>query len=200
MSTENLLIQLGVSLSELIASNTASYVWDRIKTLKNSKDYQKSIATYEELLSKTLEERDEAIRIARAYKREIEKIEISDDDIKHLHETISQILNTLKSLQEIQDPTGNNNSMDKTQFEIMEKLKDFISVDTLKTMQLIGFNYKTAIGEPLTEITRNFLLSKLDTSKEENALQRMLTPQLIEVLNSNVSTTNLIKLTKEWQK
>lgn len=31
-------------------------------------------------------------------------------------------------------------------------MKELISVDTLKTMQLLGFNYKAAIGEPLTKI------------------------------------------------
>ena len=33
-----------------------------------------------------------------------------------------------------------------------EQIKALISVDTLKTMQLLGFNYKAAIGEPLTQI------------------------------------------------
>lgn len=36
--------------------------------------------------------------------------------------------------------------------ESFEQLKELISVDTLKTMQLLGFNYKAAIGEPLTKL------------------------------------------------
>ena len=40
-----------------------------------------------------------------------------------------------------------------------EVFKDLISVDTLKTMQLLGFNYKAAIGEPLTEICANAISS-----------------------------------------
>ncbi|HZJ68735.1 MAG TPA: hypothetical protein VFD28_01845 [Candidatus Eisenbacteria bacterium] len=35
------------------------------------------------------------------------------------------------------------------------QIKELISVDTLKTMQLLGFNYKAAIVEPLTEICAN---------------------------------------------
>ena len=34
-------------------------------------------------------------------------------------------------------------------------IKELISVDTLKTMQLLGFNYKAAIGEPLTHLCAN---------------------------------------------
>lgn len=38
------------------------------------------------------------------------------------------------------------------QVESYEQIKELISVDTLKTMQLLGFNYKAAIGDPLTQI------------------------------------------------
>ena len=48
----------------------------------------------------------------------------------------------------------------QSQVESYEQLKELISVDTLKTMQLLGFNYKAAIGEPLTEICAN-AISKL---------------------------------------
>ena len=48
----------------------------------------------------------------------------------------------------------------KSQVESYEQIKELISVDTLKTMQLLGFNYKAAIGEPLTEICAN-AISKL---------------------------------------
>lgn len=41
-----------------------------------------------------------------------------------------------------------------------EQIKELISVDTLKTMQLLGFNYKAAIGEPLTLMLKNFILYK----------------------------------------
>lgn len=45
------------------------------------------------------------------------------------------------------------------QIESYEQIKALISVDTLKTMQLLGFNYKAAIGEPLTEICSNAISS-----------------------------------------
>ena len=40
-----------------------------------------------------------------------------------------------------------------------EQIKELISVDTLKTMQLLGFNYKAAIGDPLTSICANAINS-----------------------------------------
>ena len=198
--------ELGLKLSELALKNTASFVLDKIKTVNVTNDFEKSKATYDEIINKLLEEREEAIRIAQAYRNELEKIEISDKDIEHLHETISRILTTLKTIQTIQSNQADNicskeqGAALEKQFQFFEQIKEFVSTDTLKTMQLIGFNYKTAIGEPLTQVTKEFLLSKLSVNQENIAFQKMLTPELLEVLKNNTSTTNLIKLTKELGK
>ena len=198
--------ELGLKLSELALKNTASFVLDKIKTVNVTNDFEKSKATYDEIINKLLEEREEAIRIAQAYRNELEKIEISDKDIEHLHETISRILTTLKTIQTIQSNQADNicskeqSAALEKQFQFFEQIKEFVSIDTLKTMQLIGFNYKTAIGEPLTQVTKEFLLSKLSVNQENIAFQKMLTPELLEVLKNNTSTTNLIKLTKELGK
>lgn len=198
--------EFGLKLSELALKNTASFVLNKIKTANAANDFEKSKATYEEIINGLLEEREEAIRIAQAYRNELEKIEISDKDIEHLHETISRILTTLKTIQTIQSNQADNIHSEEQsaalekQFQFFEQIKEFVSIDTLKTMQLIGFNYKTAIGEPLTQVTKEFLLSKLSVNQENIAFQKMLTPELLEVLKSNTSTTNLIKLTKELGK
>lgn len=42
---------------------------------------------------------------------------------------------------------------------IFEQLKELINVDTLKALQLLGFNYKAAIGEPLTQVCAGTLSS-----------------------------------------
>lgn len=43
----------------------------------------------------------------------------------------------------------------------MNQLVALLNKDTLKTMQLLGFNYKEAIGEPLTEVCSNAIREKL---------------------------------------
>lgn len=43
----------------------------------------------------------------------------------------------------------------------MNQLVALLNKDTLKTMQLLGFNYKEAIGEPLTEVCSNAIKEKL---------------------------------------
>lgn len=134
------LIEMGVSLTQLAIRGTATAVTNKIKTIKDEKSTEKIRSTYDEIVNELLSERDEAVRIAQSYKSELERIVISDEDIEHLHNTVSRLLDLIK-----QFSPG-------TPVENLEVFKDLISVDTLKTMQLLGFNYKAAIGEPLTQL------------------------------------------------
>jgi hypothetical protein len=156
------LVALGTSLAELAVKGTATAVSTKIKTIKEEKNVDKIRNTYDEIISELLLERDEAIRIAQSYKSELEKVVISDEDIQHLHNTVSHILEIIKSIQLASAfPKGEEEIKKVTaQCESYEQIKELISVDTLKTMQLLGFNYKAAIGEPLTEICAN-AISKL---------------------------------------
>ena len=141
------LVEMGVSLTELAVKGTASAVTKKIRAVKDIKDAEKLRTTYDALINEVLQEREEAVRIAQAYKSELERIVISDEDIEHLHNTVSNILEIFKNIQlagvDPQDTLGVMRV--QKQIETMEQVKNLISVDTLKTMQLLGFNYKAAI-------------------------------------------------------
>lgn len=143
------LVGMATSLTELAIKGTATAVVNKIKAVKDEKNTEKLRNTYDEIVNELLSERDEAVRIAQAYKSELEKIQISDKDIEHLHNTVSQVLEIIKAFQVMSEDDVQN----------FEKLKQLISVDTLKTMQLLGFNYKAAIGQPLTELCASAILS-----------------------------------------
>ena len=151
------LIEMGVSLTELAIKGTATAITNKIKTVKDEKNAEKLRSTYDEIVNELLSERDEAVRIAQAYKSELERIIISDEDIEHLHNTVSRILEIVKAFQLAAAMSKGSDEVAKVtaQVESYEQIKELISVDTLKTMQLLGFNYKAAIGEPLTQICAN---------------------------------------------
>ncbi len=46
-----------------------------------------------------------------------------------------------------------------------ERFKSLLSVDTLKAMQLLGFDYKKAIGDPLTEVCADAIRVNLGQKK-----------------------------------
>ena len=78
------LVDLGSSLAVLAAKGTASAVATKVKAIKGDKDAASVRAAYDELVDELLEERSEALRIAQAYKAELERVQISDDDIQSL--------------------------------------------------------------------------------------------------------------------
>ena len=151
------LVEMGVSLTELAIKGTATAVTNKIKAVKDEKNIEKIRNTYDEIVNELLSERDEAVRIAQSYKSELERIVISDDDIVHLHNTVSRILEIIKAFQLVDVTAKGQEEVEKVtaQVQSYEQIKELISVDTLKTMQLLGFNYKAAIGEPLTQICAN---------------------------------------------
>lgn len=157
---------LGISLTELAVKGTATAVSTKIKSIKDEKNLEKIRNTYDEIVSQLLSERDEAIRIAQSYKSELEKVIISDDDIEHLHNTVARLLEIFKTIQLASATLKGNDEIKKvkTQVDSYEQIKELISVDTLKTMQLLGFNYKAAIGEPLTELCAK-AISSISTKK-----------------------------------
>ncbi|HBC30470.1 MAG TPA: hypothetical protein DC024_04385 [Clostridiales bacterium] len=148
-----LLTEMGISLTQLAVKGTVTAINSKIKTIKIEKDVEKVKTKYDELINELLAEREEAIRIAQVYKSEIEKYEISDSDIVHLNNTVSRVLELVKTF----DP-----NLDASLFE---NIRGLINADTLKAMQLLGFNYKAAIGDPLTELCANAILSKSPARK-----------------------------------
>lgn len=141
------LIEASIQLATLAVKGTASAVNKKIVAIKDEKNVERVRNTYDEIINELLNERDEAVRIAQVYKSELDKIEISDEDIAHFHATVSRLLDMLKKF------------APETPVDTFEAVKNLIGVDTLKTMQLIGFNYKAAIGEPLTQICANAISS-----------------------------------------
>ena len=93
------LVDMGVSLTELAIKGTATAVTNKIKAVKEEKNIEKIRNTYDEIVNELLSERDEAVRIAQAYKSELERIVISDDDIVHLNNTVSRIIEIVKAFQ-----------------------------------------------------------------------------------------------------
>ena len=88
------------------------------------------------------------------------RVQISEEDIGHLHATISSLLEVLKSA---------SPEAEWGQFE--DVIKELVSVSTLRTLQLLGFNFKVAVGEHLTELCSN-AISGLAANKIKGGLSQ----------------------------
>lgn len=159
----NLLVETGISLTTLAVKGTVTAVAKKIEAIKTEKDLESVRNKYDEIINEILNEREEAVRIAQLYKAEVDRIEISDKDIEHLNNTISRVLSIMQEI---------TPSLDMT---TLSQLQGLINADTLKAMQLLGFNFKAAIGEPLTKLCANKLLSL--EQKKPNNTQKTNNPQ-----------------------
>lgn len=186
---QTVILELAKQLASLTAKGTVSGIQTKIASMKNESNIENLKNNYNELIDQLISERAEAIRIARSYKDELEKVEISDKDIVHLHNTIEKILDILKETIVVEN---NDNSQEiMNQISAFEQIKNLISVDTLKTMQLLGFNFKIAIGEPLTNMLKNFINSKSPASNQYEIFEKFITPEMVEILKSETAYNNL---------
>lgn len=153
---DNNLMELNTAFAKAITEVTVDTVSNRISAIKSNRDAKKQVTEYDQLINELLDNRNNLELISRNYKERLERVTISDDDIESLHKTVTKIIEILK-------PFSSDDSEDSS--ESLNTIIELLNSDTLKTLQLLGYNYKEAIGEPLTEITANFLKEKLSVKQ-----------------------------------
>lgn len=154
------IVELGMALAEATAKSTATAVTDKIKTIRANKNKDEQIAGYRQIINELQENKADLQDISNQYKEIVERINISDEDIEALHKTIAKVMNILIGVVGY-DEEGNT-------VKEVNALISLLDSDTLKTLQLIGFNYKQAIGEPLTEITSKYIHNMFNNSQDKN--------------------------------
>ena len=143
------LIDLGVKLSEALVKNTASAIFTKIKASKAKKDDKETINELEEIIQELISDKNELLQISQAYQQELMAHKIADKEIDYITQQL------IPKLQDLAKATGGN--VDK----IVRILSPVISKETFIILQLLGFNFRKAIGEPLTTLVEKAILSKL---------------------------------------
>lgn len=178
MENNQIIAQLAANLAEATARNTASFITNKISAIKAKKNDKETIGELEEIISELLSDKIEIQRIAQSYEQELVSQRITEKDIKYITDDLLPILNKF-----IPDDK-------KTDFE---QVKSLLSVETLTIMQLLGFNYKKAIGEPLTNLLKRVIESKMPGDMETNAKFAL---KIAEIATDEDSTKRYLQLTK----
>ena len=146
---------LGIQLTNAALRNAASTVAERIGAAKARKKEQETIAELEDIVNGLLSDKSELVRIAQAYEEELVAQRISQSDIEYLSGNLVPIITKLAEQAGVeQDGVG---SAVQT---LIETLKPILSVETVTILQLIGFNFKKAVGEPLTDLVAKLIASR----------------------------------------
>lgn len=161
------LIALFARLAEISATQTATAIVDRIAAVKARNKDAETIQVLSETVNLLISDREELIGIARALKEQLVSQQISDADIDHVVNTVLPVLETVSS-------QGGGSKQETAAF--MDTVRPILSHDTLKVLQIIGFNYRKAIGEPLTEVVHSYVASLENkpskTQAKRNSRQR----------------------------
>lgn len=167
-----LLAELGARLSESAVRNTAGAISDKISSIKTKRDDKQAIRELENIVNSLLDDKNELVRIAQAYEQELVSQKISDEDITYITNTLVPLIERLINSIEDEDERTKNQVY-------IDTIKSIVSKEMITVLQLVGFNFKQAIGEPLTTLIRSMIESKTPTNDME---QRKLS-----TINSNLS-------------
>jgi len=162
---EDPIISLAKQLATVVISNTATIVADRVKTAHANKDKDKTIAALEELINELVSGKSELTRIAQAYEQEFVSQKITEKELKYITDNVLPLLDKF---------------IPQNQKETVEQIKSILSVETLTIMQLLGFNFKRAIGEPLTTLLQKAIESKIPDDPKEAQRANLLALEIIK--------------------
>lgn len=148
------LIDLSTRLAEVAVRSTASSIGSKIKAVKSSRDDKKIIAEMNDLIYDLLDDKQELESIAKAYQEEFIGQKLNKEDLEYISKTVVPMLKDF--LQKIADTQEDPIEKSKTTklIESLDAFKSLLSIQTLNVLQLIGFNFKQGIGEPLTDLLK----------------------------------------------
>ncbi|OGL23076.1 hypothetical protein A2791_05365 [Candidatus Saccharibacteria bacterium RIFCSPHIGHO2_01_FULL_46_30] len=179
MNPENqILADLATKLTESAVRNTAGAVIDKVTAVKAKRDDKQTIRELDDIINSLLDDKGELVRIAQAYEQELVSQKISDSDIEYITNTLVPLI------EQFVNNIGDETERAKSQ-ALLSSVKSVISKEMITIMQLVGFNFKQAIGQPLTVLVRKTIESNMPTDDAE--LKRL------NMVNSNLS----IELSKD---
>lgn len=144
------MMQMTARLAELAVRNSASAVFEKIKTSKAKKSATETIAELTDIIKELIDEKQELELISQAFERELATQKLSENDIKFVGETVLPVIKEFAS-------KGEDDNQDLLQS--IDMIEPLISQNTLQVLQILGFNFKKAIGEPFTELLRKKIQS-----------------------------------------
>lgn len=163
------LIKASISLTKFLAQNSTLAIRDKIRATKAKNNNEETINNLEEIINNLIAEKNELISIAQTYDEQLVSQKISEEDIKYITTNILPLLEKLIENGD-QENVGNNR-------ENIEIFKPLLAKETFNILQLLGFNFKKAIGEPLTELINGLISSQIPDSLEKEKKFQILNAQ-----------------------
>lgn len=155
-------LELSAALSALkgiMNSNTTTIVFDKIKNAKADQNKDRTIQQLQEIINELITEKSELITIASVLESEVSAQKISEEDIQFISDSLLPVLEDVLSSSESDSQKINEN---------ISAIKPILSKETFMILQTLGFNFKEAVGGPLTDLVSTWIRNKIPQNKRNS--------------------------------
>lgn len=166
------MITLGTELATITGRMSVQAIFDKMKAVKQKDNKDETISNLEEIISELIADKNSLIRISQAYEEKLITQRITENEIEYITTSVVPILEELLK-------QNSSDGSEKMQ-EGLDLLKQLLSKETFNIMQILGFNFKKAIGEPLTELLASLIRSKVSTTERAIEIEQLIQKRDIE--------------------
>ncbi|MDF1618718.1 hypothetical protein [Petrocella sp. FN5] len=163
-------IGLSTQLATVAGRKTVETIFDKIRTVKEKGNKDEIINSLEEIINDLISDKNELIQISKTYEEKLITQKMSDKEIDYITTSILPLVELLVM--------NSGNSKAQEMQASLALIKPILSKETISIMQILGFNFRRALGEPLTELIASLICSKMPASSEKkdeiqlNTIQR----------------------------
>lgn len=187
--------QMGIKLADLTIRNTASIIGDRVRTAKANRDHASQVTELTEIINDLLADKTELITVGQLLNQELASQVIADEDLQFITMTL---IPTVERLLERGDSEDRQDRVAQ-----LDAIKTLVAPEMLAVLQLVGFNFREAIGAPLTELVASLIRRTVTRpSVDESALLELeLRRQvlMLEVAKDNAASNRATRLNEAAQ-
>ena len=153
-------LELISQLTIIAGRNVTSAISERIKTVRASRKSEEVVSSLEDIINELLDDKAQLTRVAQGLRDQLVAQQISEEDITF-------IVNTLvPAIEQIAETTGQ-----PLPENILNAVKTLLEPEMFKVLQLLGFDFRNAIGKPLTDLLQKVILQSEEEKGSNNALQ-----------------------------
>lgn len=187
------LVKASIDLGKFLIQNTTQTIIDKKKLAKAKGNNEETIQSLEEIINTLIAEKNQLIEIAQTYDEHLVSQKISEDDIEYITDSLIPLLENILEKDETDEGLKNRESL--------EMLKPLLAKETFNILQLLGFNFKKAIGEPLTLLINKLISAQTpktaEQSKELELLMAQRELEYFRILQDEESFERLLRFNQE---
>mgnify|MGYP001105337157 CR=1 FL=1 len=168
------MLALGTEVATIAGRRSVQAIIDKIKLVKQKGDKDEIISNLEEIINELISDKNKLIQISQAYEEVLITQKISQDEINYITDSIIPLLEEFLS-------QNNQGDSEKIQSGI-DMVKPILSKEFFNMIQILGFNFKQAVGEPLTELLSSWIRSTIKNDEKSIDMQMLAQQREIEYL------------------